>query len=82
MEIEERIDALEVSLKQKAAEKDARVQELEAELSAMKAKGEPGASEPESKDEDEFADQLLGKISVPGESKVGIGSNGYKTGGF
>lgn len=67
MEIEERIDALEVSLKQRVAEKDARIQELETELSALKSKGEPGASKPESKDEDEFEDQLLGKISVPGE---------------
>lgn len=77
MDIEERLNAIEQKFQGVVAEKDAKIQELETELSGLKEK--------QNKDydpEDPFSEELLGKYSVPPESKVGTTSNGHKTADF
>ena len=77
MEIEERLNAIEQKLKGLVAEKEAKIKELETELSGLKEK--PNEQQDP---EDVYADELLKKYSVSAESKVGTTSNGHKTADF
>ena len=77
MELEERLNAIEQKLKGLVAEKEAKIKELETELSGLKEK--PNEQQDP---EDVYADELLKKYSVSAESKVGIDLNGHKTAGF
>ena len=77
MDIEERLNAIEQKLKGLVAEKEAKIKELETELSGLKEK--PNEQQDP---EDVYADELLKKYSVSAESKVGTTSNGHKTADF
>ncbi|MDD4822147.1 MAG: hypothetical protein PHI48_06275 [Bacteroidales bacterium] len=74
MELEERLNAIEQKFQGVVAEKDAKIQALETELSGLKDKSK--------EKEDSSADELLNQISVPAGSKVGTTSNGQKTADF
>lgn len=77
MDIEERLNALEQKFQGVVAEKEAKIKELETELSDLKEK--PNEQQDP---EDVYADELLKKYSVSAESKVGTTSNGHKTADF
>jgi hypothetical protein len=77
MDIEERLNALEQKFQGVVAEKEAKIKELETELSGLKEK--PNEQQDP---EDVYADELLKKYSVSAESKVGTTSNGHKTADF
>lgn len=77
MDIEERLNALEQSFQGVMAEKEAKIKELETKLSGLKEK--PNEQQDS---EDIYAEELLKKISVSTESKVGTTSNGHKTADF
>ncbi len=77
MDIEERLNALEQKFQGVVAEKEAKIKELESELSGLKEK--PNEQQDP---EDVYADELLKKYSVSAESKVGTTSNGHKTADF
>lgn len=74
MELEERLNAIEQKFQGVVAEKDAKIQALETELSGLKDKSK--------EKEDSSVDDLLNQISVPAGSKVGTTSNGHKTADF
>lgn len=77
MELEERLNAIEQKFQGVVAEKEAKIKELETELSGLKEK------QNEQQDpEDLHADELLKKYSVPAETKAGIDSNGRRTAEF
>jgi len=77
MDIEERLNAIEQKFQGVVAEKEAKIKELETELSGFKEK--PNEQQDP---EDLHADELLKKYSVPAGSKVGTTSNGHKTADF
>lgn len=77
MDIEERLNAIEQKFQGLVAEKEAKIKELETELSGLKEK--PNEQQDP---EDVYADELLKKYSVSAESKVGTTSNGHKTADF
>ncbi len=77
MDIEERLNALEQKFQGVVAEKEAKIKELETELSGLKEK--PNEQQDP---EDVYADELVKKYSVPAGSKVGTTSNGHITADF
>lgn len=59
-----------------------RLNALEQKNQGVVAEKDTKDKEPEPKNDDEFSDLLLKKISVPTGAKVGITSNDHKTAGF